>query len=458
MLTRQIDTHSFPSIALVCPQHNYSQQDGRRAQPCSNMVQEPAMNTEWRQRRKEGMRRRRRRPTTPHLTVALVLSSLCWSRSHQSTNAYIIVNDSNAKARRAEIVTDLPTSLMTPLLDHHETNDEQNHEDERSDQVNGDGLTWLMENFQHPPSELLSAMKTPVLSESQYDKPEQVSPGPVLTPLEALCLSRMDQWYAKSQSAKCPFLRRRSGDLLDTVEAVLNHIVVRKECWQTPQAHRPAGSNKKLNTIKYKHLTPQQLYQCVLQDWIKGETGHKGYYVTGKLTTAMYRDDCLFLGPDPDMPIHGMRKYAGVASHLFDYDASEAVLTSLNVVPAQELPLVSLRQQEGQQSKTCKNCGGQDTCLVAEWTLSGILRLPWRPSLPTFSGQTIYHLDEDGLIVCHEESWDCSVLQAFCHTLLPDLANRVWRENVRDRNHKEKEEMATAMQERTKRQQGSLHP
>jgi hypothetical protein len=232
----------------------------------------------------------------------------------------------------------------------------------------------------------------------------QTSPtDTVLSPLEVWCLSSLDKWYAKSQSFKCPFMRRRSGDLLDTLELIMKHMVIRKECWPLTgplQAHRPAGTNKKTNTIKYKGRSLAELYDYVLQDW-KPETDGKGYYITGKLTTPIFRDDCWFLGPDPDMPIHGLRKYVGVASHLFDYDTSRAILQSLEMIP-------------------------EENALIAKWTLSGILRLPWRPALPTFSGTTIYHIDNDGLIFSHEESWDCSVMRAFCHTLFPDLANAIW--------------------------------
>eukprot|EP00429_Kryptoperidinium_foliaceum_P117239 CAMPEP_0176306672 /NCGR_PEP_ID=MMETSP0121_2-20121125/63618_1 /TAXON_ID=160619 /ORGANISM="Kryptoperidinium foliaceum, Strain CCMP 1326" /LENGTH=158 /DNA_ID=CAMNT_0017648419 /DNA_START=1 /DNA_END=473 /DNA_ORIENTATION=+ len=155
-----------------------------------------------------------------------------------------------------------------------------------------------------------------------------------------------------------------------------------------PQAMRPAGVNKKLQRMKYKGVSLEELRTFVWRDW-KPETG-KGYYITGKLTTACYRDDCLFSGPDPDMPIKGLRKYVGVAAHLFDFDQSRATLKSLEVV---------------------------DDTLVAEWRLRGILRLPWHPHLPTFSGKTVYHVDTDGLIEQHEEFWNISVAHAFCFTL-----------------------------------------
>lgn len=198
------------------------------------------------------------------------------------------------------------------------------------------------------------------------------------------------------------------GDLLDKVENVMKHTVIRRECWPLmgpPQAWRPAGHNKKLRRIKYKNLPLEDVKQYVYNDW-KPDTG-KGYYVTGKLTTAIYRDDCLFLGPDPDMPIKGLRKYIGVAAHLFDFDESVSTLKSLEIVD-------------------------DDNTLVAEWQLKGILKLPWRPHLPTFSGKTVYYFDDEGLIERHEESWDMTVAHAFCQTLFPDLAAKIWKEHNND--------------------------
>ena len=333
---------------------------------------------------------------------------------------------------------------------------------------------------------------TTTIEDNDVTLEEQQQKIVVLSPIEAWCLSRMDRWYSTSQSMKCPFMRRRSGDVLDGVEKFMNRFIVRPECQQTPQAHRPPGTNKKQNKIKHKHLTPEQIRRIILEDWtITTVTGNgddnddctttsasssstnnnnsKGYYITGKLTTGVYRDDCLFLGPDPDMPIHGTRKYVGVASHLFDYKESDAVLHSLKIVSVEELESVRLRPTAkvsaalrdvhlrdrrlcpyDRPNSTHKNMHdgstttsaaaavsaytaiptstGNKICLVADWTLSGILRLPWRPSLPTFSGQTIYHLDDEGLVLCHEESWDCSAIQAFCHTLLPGLSEKIWRQ------------------------------
>lgn len=246
------------------------------------------------------------------------------------------------------------------------------------------------------------------------------------SPLEAWCLSKLDRWYTASQTAKCPFFRRRVGDSLDTLEEWVKYTIIRKECWPMmgpPQAHRPAGTNKKRNKIKYKGLSPTQLQNYVSNDW-KADT-KKGYYITGKLTTAIYRDDCLFLGPDPDLPCSGLRKYAGVASHLFDYHTSFATLKSLETITKNDNIKNVFKEEEEEEEQ-----GEKIIALVARWKLIGVLRLPWRPSLPTLSGQTIYHIDNDGLIACHEESWDRSALEAFGHTFLPKLANRIWPNSI----------------------------
>jgi len=46
-----------------------------------------------------------------------------------------------------------------------------------------------------------------------------------------------------------------------------------------------------------------------------------------------------------------------------------------------------------------------DNTICAEWTVRGTLRLPWRPKL-FFNGYSIYHLNEQGLVDEHIDTWD----------------------------------------------------
>lgn len=146
---------------------------------------------------------------------------------------------------------------------------------------------------------------------------------------------------------------------------------------------------------KLLHLSKEELMEVIRQDW-RQDTG-KGYYVTGRLCTQVYRNDCVFDGPDPDMPVKGLRKYLNAASQLFEQRISRAELESLD-----------WRQD--------------DNVLVAKWRFNGRLRLPWKPRMPEVAGTTYYFTDAaTGLIQRHEETWDnMSALRAFFWTMMPE--------------------------------------
>ena len=147
------------------------------------------------------------------------------------------------------------------------------------------------------------------------------------------------------------------------------------------------------------------------RDWTGGSAGaDKGYYITGKLDSTVYRDDCLFMGPDPDMPVRGLRKYLSAAAHLFDQRQSFAELRSIQYTED----------------------GGQRGLGIVEvkWRLGGVIMLPWHPNVEPWTGWTKYHLDEEGLVFLHEEGWDISVWRAFMCTLFPQT--RSWNGWKRD--------------------------
>lgn len=199
---------------------------------------------------------------------------------------------------------------------------------------------------------------------------------------------------------KCPFLRRRASDALDVLEMVVRQVLLNKQKRQEigpPVALRCEGAV----CYKERHLPTAVVMARIRNDW--KPANHKGYYITGKLSTELYRDDCYFDGPDPDMPVHGLRKYLNAASQLFETKTSTAELLSLEHDPVSDL-------------------------IFAHWRMKGMLRLPWRPALPVVTGTTTYHRDADGLIYLHGETWDMTVTQAFLYTMVPQLAKRIWRE------------------------------
>ena len=123
------------------------------------------------------------------------------------------------------------------------------------------------------------------------------------------------------------------------------------------------------------------------------------------------------------MPVKGLRKYLDAASQLFDPSKSRAELISLTAMndDLDGTSSTTIQQEE-------PNCGDHAP-VVATWRMWGVLRLPWKPVLPEWTGTTTYHRDEEGLIYKHEETWDMSTLQAFVKTFSPDLANRIWPED-----------------------------
>ena len=145
--------------------------------------------------------------------------------------------------------------------------------------------------------------------------------------------------------------------------------------------------------LKSKNLPIDRVAGIICHDW-RGDG--KGYYITGRLTKEIYRNDCLFDGPDPDMPVKGLRKYLSSASQLFDRHHSKA-----------EIFDISINHDKNE--------------VVVFWRLEGILNLPWHPYVKPWTGTTTYRLDSDNLVYAHVESWDISVTDAFVSVILPNL-------------------------------------
>jgi len=231
------------------------------------------------------------------------------------------------------------------------------------------------------------------LEDESFTRTTMSSKGLPFSPLQVTTTQRwrnhLEALYDKALGVKCPFFRRRISDVLDLVDHAFLHMT---QLDIPPLSHRCQGETCE----KLFDLSREQLRHYLLQDW-KISSG-KGYYVTGKVNTLLYRDDCLFTGPDPDMPIHGLRKYLNAVSQLFDPAKSTCNLLSLQAVPFHNRIV-----------------------LQARWQMNARLRLPWKPWIPTVTGTTRYHQDSNGLIYKHEEEWDLSVWEAFVHTFAPSF-------------------------------------
>mmetsp|Transcript_18697 Transcript_18697/g.24679 ORF Transcript_18697/g.24679 Transcript_18697/m.24679 type:complete len:239 (-) Transcript_18697:376-1092(-) len=133
-------------------------------------------------------------------------------------------------------------------------------------------------------------------------------------------------------------------------------------------------------------LSVDTIREIIEQDFKEGK-----YFVTGKLTESIYKDDCLFI--DPTTRVNSLEKYVKACEVLFDPENSQVDLLSLEIV--------------------------DETHLFAEWRLGGYLKFPWNPYVPPFTGTTLYTLDNSGLISKHEETWSISALDAVKYTVQP---------------------------------------
>jgi hypothetical protein len=180
-------------------------------------------------------------------------------------------------------------------------------------------------------------------------------------------------------------------DFIDGSSQLLAFVAARHKSF--PVSWQPPGCASS-GEIKLEGLISEEIAKIVLHDW-QPKSG-KGYYITGKLSKQIYRDDCYFEGPDPDMPVRGLRKYLSASSQLFDRKQSRADIYSL-----------SFDNSEG--------------TVTVKWRLEGALNLPWHPKLKPWTGTTTYFLDSSGLVEKHVEEWDISAIDAFLSTLFPSI-------------------------------------
>jgi len=204
-------------------------------------------------------------------------------------------------------------------------------------------------------------------------------------------------WMEQSRGVRCPFWRTRASDAIDAAVSVCNFVAARHKSLLDRQwlPGSEASLFEPLNLAvpamgaKTRHLPIDEVMEVVRRDFERGQ-----YYVTGRLSQAVYSDACFFDGPDPDMPVRSLGRYSDALKGLFDPALSSIELVALEA------------RADGRSFE-------------AHWRLSGALKLPWRPHIKPYAGATLYEIDDDGLIASHTESWSISALDAFASTVWP---------------------------------------
>ena len=191
----------------------------------------------------------------------------------------------------------------------------------------------------------------------------------------------------RSRTIKCPFFRRRAGDLVESGQWIMDFL---------------ASRHKSLALDSLAVLPPRSMGSKMLRATVadvmpvvRKDIEESQYYVSGRLTQAVYSDSCCFDGPDPDLPVRSLARYTDALRGLFNTRLSR----------------IELLQME--------QCGPRE--FTVHWRLEGALRLPGAPRIKPYLGCTLYELDDDGLICSHTEAWSISALDAFVSTVFPSF-------------------------------------
>lgn len=212
-------------------------------------------------------------------------------------------------------------------------------------------------------------------------------PPPRLTSVRPTAASVMD-WLntqlSRSRDIRCPFFRRRAGDLIEGAMSVANFVLSRHKSLPLP--------NSPFSTY-IAH--PKRRGACIadVMEAVRDDIEERRYYVSGKLSHEFYCDECFFDGPDPDMPVTSLQRYSDALRGLFHPSLSQYELLEMRQVGSH--------------------------AFVASWRLEGALRLPGRPKIKPYVGTTLYELNEDGLVCSHTETWSISAIDAFLSVAFP---------------------------------------
>ena len=221
-------------------------------------------------------------------------------------------------------------------------------------------------------------------------------PPPPLPAAQAI-QSTLGEWLERSRGIRCPFWRTRATDAVDALLTCAEFVAARHKSildrqWlpgSEASLFEPLSLPVPSMGAKTRHLPLEAVIDVVRRDFEHGQ-----YYVSGKLSQAVYNDACFFDGPDPDMPVKSLQRYSDALKGLFDPHRSAIELVSIEPRP-------------------------DERGFIAHWRLSGALKLPGRPRIKPYAGATRYELDEEGLILSHTETWSIGALDAFLSTAWP---------------------------------------
>lgn len=144
---------------------------------------------------------------------------------------------------------------------------------------------------------------------------------------------------------------------------------------------------------KTTRLSLSDLAARLSLDLVDGSNGNGGYFISGDISTDIFRDDCKFI--DPTNSVSSLSRYQNALKILFDPQQSYVEL------------LEPLAIDESNKTINARIRSG------------GILQLPWHPCISPYESTITYSVDTDGLIASQTQQWSISASQALKETFTP---------------------------------------
>ena len=153
----------------------------------------------------------------------------------------------------------------------------------------------------------------------------------------------------------------------------------------------PLGSPE--TTLKSIGLSLDDLKIRLERDLVFGAKGNGGYFITGDLSTDIFRDDCIFT--DPTNQVASLSQYQKGVRLLFDPKTSVVELIEPLTIDTERRSL----------SGTIRS--------------RGMLKLPWHPFITAYESKIIYTIDKDGIVARQDQTWSKGADDALRETFTP---------------------------------------
>jgi len=202
-------------------------------------------------------------------------------------------------------------------------------------------------------------------------------------PNNPLPTSSRRSWLAKSLVSASAAL----SELPSNPSAAFADVDIREYTALAPLG-TPTSTGDKLTGLSLSEMASR-----LSHDLAEGSTGEGGYFVSGDISTQLFRDDCKFV--DPTNSVSSLSRYQNALKILFDPKQSFVEV------------LEPLQIDESKNQITARIRSG------------GIIQLPWSPRISSYESTIKYTIDGVGLIKSQEQEWSISASEALKETFTP---------------------------------------